>query len=84
MPNGTSKVVQDGDLGLPRSTYVLIFDVLERCQQIMIFGRLPDGPTNRTKRAVERQRVEKATLSIRRRQVSGRQRFPATIENRTL
>ena len=31
-------------MGLPVSTYHLIFDVLVRCQKIIIFGRLPDGP----------------------------------------
>ena len=39
--------VQNGDMGLPSSTYRLIFDVLLRCQKIIIFGRLPDGPKNR-------------------------------------
>ena len=44
--------VQNGDMGVPGSTYRLIFDVLLRCQKIIIFGRLPDGPKNR---ALERQ-----------------------------
>ena len=65
--------VQNGDIDLPGSTYPLILDVLGRCQKIMIFGILPDGPTNRTNRAVERQRVEKVTEGS-----------PGTIENRTL
>ena len=50
--------VQNGDMGVPGSTYRLIFDVLLRCQKIIIFGRLPDGPTNRKNRALERQRVD--------------------------
>ena len=35
------------DMGLPVSTYHLIFEVLVRCQTIIFLGRLPDGPTNR-------------------------------------
>ena len=49
--------IQDGDMGLPGSTYPLIFDVLVRCQKIIIFGCLPDGPKNR---AVERQIVKRS------------------------
>ena len=66
MPKGTSKVmfwIQNGDMGLPGSTYPLIFDVLVRCQKIIIFGRLPDGPKNR---ALERQRVDFVAASDRR------------------
>ena len=47
-------------MGLPGSTYRLIFDVLVRCQKIIIFGRLPDGPTNR---ASERQGPNKSARS---------------------
>ena len=47
--------VQNGDMGFPGSTYRLIFDVLLRCQKIIIFGHLPDGPKNRKNRALERQ-----------------------------
>ena len=43
MPKG----IQNGDMGLPVSTYHLILDVLVRCQKIIILGRLPDGPKNR-------------------------------------
>ena len=50
--------VQNGDMGLPGSTCRLIFDVLLRCQKIIIFGRLPDGPKNLKNRALERQRVD--------------------------
>ena len=74
---------QNGDMGLPGSTYPLIFEVLGRCPKIMTFGRPPDAPTNQTNRAVERQRVEKAPTIIRRRQVSGRQGPPGPIECRT-
>ena len=88
MPQGISKVIyfsnQNEDMGLPGSTYPPILDVLGRCQKIIIFGRPPDGPTNRKNWAVERQRVEKVTSSIRRRQVSGREGSPGTTENRTL
>ena len=46
----------NGDLmGVPGSTYRLIFEVLLRCQKIIIFGRLPDGPLNRKNRTLERQ-----------------------------
>ena len=34
-------------MGLPVSTYHLIFDVLVRCQKIMLFRSHPDRPTNR-------------------------------------
>ena len=51
--------VQIGDMGFPVSTYHLIFDVLVRCQKIIIFGRLPDGPTNRKKRTLGRQGPQK-------------------------
>ena len=51
-------LVQNGDMGLPGSTYRLIFDVLLRCQKIIIFGRLPDGLKNRKNQALERQRVD--------------------------
>ena len=44
--------VQNGDMGVPSSTYRLIFDVLLRCQKIIIFGCLPDGPKNRKNRAL--------------------------------
>ena len=47
--------IQNVDMGFPGSTYRLIFDVLLRCQKIIIFGRLPDGPKSRTNRALERQ-----------------------------
>ena len=47
--------IQNGDMGVPGSAYRLIFDVLLRCQKIIIFGRLPDGPKNRKNRALERQ-----------------------------
>ena len=46
--------IQNGDMGVPGSTYRLIFDVLLRCHKIIIFGRLPDGPKNRKNRALER------------------------------
>ena len=36
--------IQNGDMGLPVSTYLLIFDVLVRCQKIIIFGCPPEGP----------------------------------------
>ena len=42
-------------MGVPVSIDHLIFDVLVRCQKIIIFGRLPDGPKNR---ALERHRVD--------------------------
>ena len=51
-PQKSCFLVENGDMGLPGSTYRLIFDVLLRCQKIIIFGRLPDGPKNR---ALERQ-----------------------------
>ena len=47
--------VQNGGMGVPGSTYRLIFEVLLRCQKIIICGRLPDGPKNRKNRALERQ-----------------------------
>ena len=50
--------IQNGDMGVPGSTYRLIFDVLLRCQKIIIFGRLPDGPRNQTNQALECQRVD--------------------------
>ena len=53
--------VHNGDMGLPVSTYHLIFDVLLRFEKIIIFGRLPDGPTNRTNRALGRQGQKKCT-----------------------
>ena len=61
MPKGTSKVMffdKNGGMGVPVSIYPLIYEVLLRCQKIIIFGRLPEGPTNRTNRALERQRVD--------------------------
>ena len=64
MPKGSSEViflVQDGDMGHPGSTYPLILDVLVRCQNIIIFGRPPDGPENRKNGAVQRQRADKNT-----------------------
>ena len=67
--------VENGDMGLPESTYPLIFDALLRCQTIFIFGRPADRPKNR---AVERQRVEKVPQGFRRRQVSGRLGSPRT------
>ena len=51
--------IQNGDMGLPVSTYHLIFDVLVRCPKIIIFGRLPDGPKNRKNRALGRQGPQK-------------------------
>ena len=36
--------IQNGDMGLPGSTYPLIFDVLVWCQKMMIFGRPPAAP----------------------------------------
>ena len=77
-------LIRNGDLGLPGSTSPLIFDVLGRCPKNIIFGRLPDEPTNRTNRAVERQRVEEVRPIRRRREVSEREGSPGTIENRTL
>ena len=77
--SGGCLLVQNGDMGLPVSNYHFIFDVLGRCQKIIVFGRLPDEPTNRTNRGVERPRVEKVTSSIRRREVSGREGSPRTI-----
>ena len=56
--------VHNGDLALPRSTYSLVFDDLVRCQKIMILGRLPDKPKDRTNRALERQGVVKGTSTI--------------------
>ena len=73
-------LIQNGDLGLPRSTTPLIFDVLGRCQKIMIFGRLPDDPKNRKNRSVERQGVQKVTSSIRKCEVSEREGSPGIIE----
>ena len=46
-------------MGVPGSTYRLIFDVLLRCYKIIIFGRLPDGPKNRKNQPLEHQRAEK-------------------------
>ena len=66
------------------STYPLILDVLVRYQKLIIFGRPPDGPKNRINRAVERQRVAKGTSAIRRREGSGRQGSPGSIESKTL
>ena len=51
-------LIQNDDMGLPGSTYLLILDVLVRYRKIIIFGRLPDGPKNRKNRALERQRAE--------------------------
>ena len=77
-------VIQNGDMGLPGLTYPVIFDVLVRCQKILIFGRPPDRLKNRKNWAVERQRVGKGTSTIRRRQVSGREGSQGSIESRTL
>ena len=74
-------LIQNGDFGLPGSSYPLICDVLVRCPKIIILGRLPDRPTNR---AAERQRVEKVPSIIRRRQVSRRQGSPGSIESMTI
>ena len=71
-------------MSLPGSTYPLILDVLVRCQQIKMFGRPPDGPTSRKHRAVERQRVETVSSSIRRREASGREASSGSIESSTL
>jgi hypothetical protein len=57
-PRKSCFLVQNADMGVPGSTYRLIFDVLLRCQKIIIFGRLPDGPKNRRNRASEHQRVD--------------------------
>ena len=54
-PQKSCFLVQNGDMGLPGSTYPLIFDVLVRCQKIIIFGCPPEGPTNLENRALERQ-----------------------------
>ena len=59
-PQKLCSLIQSGDMGVPGSTYRLIFDVLLRCQKIIIFGRLPDGPTNR---ALERQGPKKSARS---------------------
>ena len=69
MPKGTSKVMFLGPIGdmiLPGSTYHLILDVLVRCQKIIIFGRLPDGPKHRKNRALERHRVDFVAAADRR------------------
>ena len=58
-PQKSCFLIQNGDMGLPGSTYPPILDVFVRCQKIIILGRPPDGPTNRKNGAVERQRVEK-------------------------
>ena len=55
--------IQNGDMGLPVSTYHLIFNVLVRCQKIIIFGRLPDGPKIRKKRALGRQGSQKLGIT---------------------
>ena len=46
-PQKSCFLIQNCDMSLPVSTYHLIFDVLVRCQKIIIFGRLPDGPKSR-------------------------------------
>ena len=51
MPKGTSKVMFWGSKwrhGPPSFDLSSDFDVLVRCHKIIIFGRLPDGPKNRT------------------------------------
>ena len=53
-------------MGVPSSTYRLIFNVLVRCQKIIIFGRLPDGPQNRKNRALERHGVDFVAAADRR------------------
>ena len=49
--------IQNGDMGVPGSTYRQIFDVLLQCWKIIIFGRLPDGPN---KSSLGAPRAEKA------------------------
>ena len=66
IPTGNSKImflVQNGDMGLPGSSDRLIFDVLVRCQKIIIFWRLPDGAKNRKNRALGRQGPKKSARS---------------------
>ena len=87
IPKGTSKVMFLGPKwrhGLPGSTHHLIFDVLVRSQNIIIFGRPPDGPKNRTNQAVQRQRVETVTPDTPQRQGSRRAASPGSIESKTL
>ena len=77
--------IQNGDMPPPRLAYPLMcFDVLGRCPKNIIFGHLPDGPTNQTNRAVERQSVEKVPPARRKRQVSGREGPLGTTESMTL
>ena len=72
-PGKSCFLIQIRDMGLPGSSYPQIFDVLRRCQKMMIFGHPPDGPKNRD---VERQGVAKATNAVSWRQVSGREGSP--------
>ena len=58
-------LIQNGDMGLPDSTYPLIFDIFVRCQKVMFFGSLPNEPKNPHNRAVGRQRVAKGTSHLR-------------------
>ena len=64
-------LVQIGDRGLPVSTYPQIFDVSVRCQKSIIFGSLPDGPKDRTNRALERQGPQKKARAAPRRWLWG-------------
>ena len=45
-PRNSCFGVQNGGMGLPGSTYPLIFDVLVWCQKRMILNRPPAGPKN--------------------------------------
>ena len=45
---------QNRDMGLPGSTYPLIFNFLVRCQKIIIFGCPPEGQKNLENRALQR------------------------------
>ena len=59
-------LIHNGDMGLPGSTYPLIFEVLVRCQKIMVFWSLPDRPTNPKNLAMERPMVENVDSALQR------------------